>query len=163
MNFYDKDIIKTSKYFQQVLKVLKEYKIQGYFGNKDGLYEAYPQESKIYVSLKEGKYRDSIREFLSSVCHEIGHVLCYRRGKYKSYNGCGRRVRFTKKRVRLWIRTGYKAEKYADRVGKELMKRYFPKIPYNPGYGTKESYIWYHKNYLDAFYKFLKGDITFND
>ena len=168
MNFYKRSINKQSRYFKRVLGVLREYDTRGYFHENHGHREAWPKTAKIFIGMKledveggTGK-NDSIQSFLSGVCHELAHVLNYRNKKYYKYHNMGPKTRYTKKLVQNWIRTGYKAERYTDKVGAQLMKKHFPGIPYLLAYQGRHGYIWYQENYLKDLYGFMRGEISYD-
>lgn len=162
MKFYKRSISKRSQYFKRAIQLLTEYRVHGYFHGHDG-YHASPADSKIYVALEDENSKDSIQWFISAVCHELAHVICYRNNKYFDYNNFGSKTRLTRKRVRIWIRTGFKAELYADKIGIQLMKKYFPGIRYIGGYNTKDGYDWYQKYYIKDLRKFMNREMTLND
>jgi len=164
--FYKKPISYRSVYYKNVLQLLKYYKVRGYFHYYNGNREAVPAESRINVGLRNEdgkKCNDTIQSFLSGVCHELAHVLNYRNKKYYDYHNFHMNTRYTKKRVQNWIRVGYKAERYTDKVGQELMRKHFPGIPYLKAYTKKDGHKWYKENYLKDLYEFMRGERTFND
>ena len=120
---------------------------------------AWSAEGKVSICLGDSDGNTSIQDVISTLCHEIGHCLDARNGKYAGYNS-GMWV--SKQSARFCIRHGYQAELHADFVGKGLMKRHFPDIPYISGYsrrgrGLKEDLKWFHKHYLSWYKDYLGG------
>jgi hypothetical protein len=114
--------------------------------NKQGAI-AYYQQKLIEIDLNE--YR-TIQKFLSLVLHELWHCLCYEQGLYKNYHYTNPPK--TKKEIQRIRRIGYKAERFVDKKAREMMKNYFPGIPYYQYYIGKEDKVWYYKTYLDKYY-----------
>lgn len=83
---------------------------------------------------------NNIRNFWSSVMHEITHILLYRRGLYTTYHSCSiKRAQFwTDKQLSIVRRTGLKAERMAEKEAAKLLKWFFPGIPYRYYYNDKQ-------------------------
>ena len=82
---------------------------------------------------------NNIRNFWSSVVHEITHILLHRRGIYIVYHSCSmkHKKRWTKRELSIIRRTGLKAERMAEREAAKLLKWLFPSIPYRYYYSDK--------------------------
>ena len=78
---------------------------------------------------------DTVQDFLSAAFHELAHVLNYRNGKYMNYHG-NRPMTDIETNI-LAIKTAIRAEKYTDKVARELMRNYFPGVPYIQAYDKK--------------------------
>ncbi len=76
----------------------------------------------------------AINYFLSVVFHEMGHILSYRNGKYREYNRGLDTNKITPKKFKIWASQALKAERLADKIGKQLMKKHFPKLNYMASY-----------------------------
>lgn len=88
-------------------KLCKTYDVDYSFGTKLGGF-AHPWNNYIYVCTN-----DEDTFFISTVFHEIQHVINYRKGKYKVYhNG-----RMTQSQFKRWA---LPAEIYTDKMAKKL-------------------------------------------
>jgi hypothetical protein len=167
MKFYDRAINKKSHYYKEIYELAKQYRVRIYLqkcgetSDEEG--GAFPATSKVFLSTTIYGKPSTIRDFLSGFFHELGHVLNFRNKKYYNYHNFHSKTRYTKERVRNWIYTGLKAERYTDKVAKKLMRKYFPEVPYLPGYNGKEGADWFSKYHLEDFRKFLRGEKTLND
>ena len=82
----------------------------------------------------------TIQGILSSLFHELGHCYCYDLELHKRYhhNICNQDETY----YRMICKCGLRAERFVDKVGKKLMKAYFPDIQYLRGY-TKWGERWW--------------------
>jgi hypothetical protein len=112
--------------YYELKLIAKIYKIDVRFYNKLKGASGYamPWKNKIYV-LKTSK-SDTISIFF----HELGHVVDFRNKKYIKYNGGKGNYNYLKKFSLL-------AERHADNTGKNLCKKYFPKIKWKDAYRTR--------------------------
>lgn len=102
---------------------------------------------------------ENIRCIISSVMHEIAHAVVARRGKFKYYSNQQDDIKkMTRKALRAICQTGFRAECYVEKVGKELTDLHFPGIPYKYGYewGDAKDRKWLYKNYLKQYGDELK-------
>lgn len=113
--------------YKQLHKIAKEHKV------KCCIYKhshphigacANPSKSQISIFIRPIY---TVQKTISIFFHELGHIVAYRRGNYKSYY----RINAGHDTLKKYA---YTAERHTDRVGKKLMKKYFPKIKYNIGY-----------------------------
>lgn len=111
-----------------------------------------------YIGMDGEEYRDKISTFF----HELGHSYCYNNKIWAEYHGAGRvyirnnRYYRTRKSLRIYIRTAYRAEQWVDRWAKTEMKKWFPYLKYRAGYTTKEDKKWFYRNHLNFFRNNLK-------
>lgn len=83
-------------------------------------------------------------EFWSLVYHEVAHIICLRKGKYKRYHSpC------TPKKYML--RYGLRVERYVDSIGEKLMNQYHPELQYVSFYRKTED-VEFYKNYIEKEY-----------
>lgn len=127
----------------ELKKIAREWNVRVVFRKdmKDlGMAYFYRSGDIIHVMVKNQKKRD----ILSTFFHELAHVYCWRNKIYYAYH-----------RDRLEdsakiIRTAVKAERYCDKLGCKLMKKYYPRYKfvysYNQGIKewTKETLSRYH-------------------
>lgn len=98
-------------------------------------------EAQAYMNLNmiavcdDPKTRDSM---VSTVMHEICHILAARQGKYYSYH-CIPPEEMTAKDVINFKRIAVNAEIYVDTWAERLTKMYFPSVVYEQCYRTPES------------------------
>ena len=78
---------------------------------------------------------------LSTIFHEIGHIVAKRNGKFKTYHYSNRKV-FTKKILNSLLKTAFRAEKYVDIWGEKEMKRAFPELKYVKSYRNNVDKKW---------------------
>jgi hypothetical protein len=76
----------------------------------------------------------SIEQIICTFFHEIGHIICMKKGKYKIYHNPD--YRHNAKYHERIVKNGWKAEVYVDKIGRKEMKKHFPNIPY---YGFYEN------------------------
>ena len=111
----------------------------------------------ILINKVTGK-ANSIQQFLSCVCHEAAHILNYRNKKFFLYHNNGNK-KITRAEARILLKTAWNAERYTDKVAKQLMKDFFPFIPYVMGYRkTPEMRKWYDNIQLEGYRKILRGE-----
>jgi len=91
--------------------------------------------------------------FVSTILHEICHIVAYRQGKFKLYHSDNTK---TKANILGIIRTGLRAERYVDAQAKKLMKGLFPGMRYDYSYNLKEDVEWFHRVYLSQYKDMLK-------
>lgn len=147
--WYEKPINKNSLIVKQIQNTLKKYYIKrrfywsksnigcdGYAMVEDNTIVVY---GKILINLsKKPEFNLEIRtptiqQFISTVCHEMGHILSYREGRYPYYNRGLRVDQLNQKEFSLWASEMLLAERLADKIGKELTIKEF-NIPYISNY-----------------------------
>lgn len=133
--FYEK---KPSKNFkQEVRELLKSFGVRVHFVKK-GWCSAIGDDL-IEIDVREAR---TVQELWSLVFHELGHIYCYRMGKYKIYH----HNTLPPKKFAKYIRQyGLRAERYVDKLGAQFMKDFFPEIPFIAGYSTEDMAKWYYK------------------
>jgi hypothetical protein len=103
------------------------------------------RSDKIFISQV---HNQTMREILSTTCHEICHLFNRRAGKYPIYHN----IQNWKKPSMMGklFATAYRAELFTDREGKKLLKKHYPQIKYLAGYtGTPLN----RKYYIDKMTK----------
>lgn len=137
-------ITKTSKEIKIVRKILKEHKIRcrilwkeegygvdGFAVVKKNLIVAYGKKTRLRNGILDYSVRQSKTTILSTIFHEMGHVIDYRNGKYKFYlEG----LIGNQKDFNVWKKSMLKAERSADIFGKKMLKKYFPKLKFQGYY-----------------------------
>jgi len=88
-------------------------------------------------------HRGSDREYISSFCHEMQHILNKRNGKYPAYHN----RKSYKESLKATIYHGFQAELYTDKQAVQFCKQFFPWIKFNSSYRLKRSKEWYLDNY----------------
>lgn len=102
------------------------------------------------IAYIDGSERTSLRFFVSMALHELWHCLCYRQGLYSTYH-CDK-MPTTRKQLIKFRSVAWKAEQFVDDRANEMMKAYFPDIPYKFGYEDKEDKEWFYKHYVNKYY-----------
>ena len=99
--------------------------------------------------------------FVSTVLHEICHILAKRKGKYSVYHSPTDFVSMYEYKV--YKRTALKAELYVDKMAQKICKKLFPNVKYDKCYRTKE-HRQFLKNHLDTikYKQYKKVPIAFN-
>jgi len=82
---------------------------------------AYPADYNIVVNINQLR-----NQIVWDFFHELSHIKNYTDKKYYRYNNITSKTRMTKPRAMDIIRNGLRAEKFADKTGKILMKKYMP-------------------------------------
>ena len=98
---------------------------------------AYMSDNMIVISDRL-RTRDSL---VSTVMHEICHILAARQGKYKTFH-CKPSEDYTAKDVQAIRKTAVNAETYVDVWAERLTKMYFPEVVYEQSYRTKGDKEW---------------------
>lgn len=162
--FYEKPISKSSPFYKKCVDFIKANNIRfrmRWNAAHHMTSEAESDTSRIFISISHKCADDecpymkhlSIQEFVSTVLHECCHVLNYRDSKYKKYHSCSKWG--NPDYMKVWVKTGVKAEKYTDKRAKGLMKKLFPDIPFVGGYDEegirlyKKHFISYIKDQLE--------------
>jgi predicted SprT family Zn-dependent metalloprotease len=88
---------------------------------------------------------------IKSILHEIGHIVCFRKGIYKNYHTTNNIISNMSEEVkRLKILTGLKAEKYVDRWASNELKKWNNRLKYDFSYsniGVQKRYKEWLKRY----------------
>lgn len=126
------------KYEREIKKICDKYSIT-YDIERNKKMEggiAFPWESQIFILYTSQTPKNII---FSILFHEIAHILCYRNKKYIVYNGptWNRDVPPSKIAAKHFFKTALNAELEADRLGKELMAKYYPKMKFVGWYQKK--------------------------
>jgi hypothetical protein len=117
----------TNRLRKDLIKIAHSYGVKCRFSKRVKVPYADVHESKI--SLCNDPYMPKSIA-MSDFFHELGHVIDYRNGFYKSYY-----KKFpTKKDLRQFA---LKAELHTDFTGGKLMKQHFPKAKFNHTYKYK--------------------------
>lgn len=102
---------------------------------------AIPWDSHIIIRYNN---RSKPNIVMSVLFHEIGHILSYRNGKYKVYNGdIWAQAMPPEHKIRIFERTALKAEIYADTLGRQIMKKCYPNMDY---YAFYDKQAWRQMN-----------------
>lgn len=121
---------------------------------------SYGEDAGVIVFLKDpfDGTLENVRSIISTVLHEIGHTLMSRRGKFNYYSNQKSPKDMTSKALRAICRTGFRAECYVEKIGKELIDLHFPGIPFKYGYdwGDAKDRKWLYKHYLKQYGDELK-------
>lgn len=95
---------------------------------------------------------NSYQKFLSVLFHEMSHLIAGQNGQFKVYHSrC--KPELTTREIEILRKTALKAEIFVDKNAKELMKSFFPDIPYKgTDYKTKNGREWL-RNRIETFIK----------
>lgn len=123
--------LKVNKEFAKILrKIARSYNLRCSIKFSEPLGQAWGEADcglgLIWVRVAK---RSTSQTIASIFFHELAHCLNYRDKKYMGYHGINDR-KMTKARIRLFIRTGLRAERYTDKRGKSLMKKHLPSMDY---------------------------------
>lgn len=133
---------------QEIKELAKMYGVKVRFVNIDTTGSCAYVENAIHLTNKN----ISRVQLLSTFFHELGHIYCYLKGKYKQYHYSKSYKNLTKKEKKAIILTGYRAEKYVERFGENELKKLYPHLKYRDFYGTEYSRLWLYNNYLKKYY-----------
>lgn len=102
----------------------------------------------IEVSMKQ-----TPRQFICTIFHELGHIHCYRNNIYPAYHHEKCIKKLTKKEKHAVMLTAWKAERYVDAWGRKEMQKHFPGMKYESNYMDEIDKNWLHEHYLKPHYK----------
>ena len=130
MTYIHKYILRDLRDYLKICKVKYRIRTDCTFCGASGL------ANKVFIGLSgyNTKRRDDINRVYSILFHEIGHIINFRRGKYKKYHS-GQFNRYSKKYKRF---IALRAERYTDKIAQKQMKIVCPTLRYVPGYSHKE-------------------------
>ena len=97
----------------------------------------YPKEGLITMS---NDYVSKAHSF-SILFHEIGHILSVKKKKFYTYNTF---TKVTKRIRRIILKSGLRAEIYADKLGQLEFRKHFPGLKYVSSYRNKSERRWYY-------------------
>jgi hypothetical protein len=100
---------------------------------KDFVGAAVSQENTIILSHSLINCNDKSK-IVSTFFHEVSHIIAFHQGKYIQYHR-GYKNPTRKQRIAI-RRTGWNAELYVDKKGRELMKEFYPGLKYDKAYST---------------------------
>lgn len=154
----------TSQVLKECRKIARDLKIKYRF-NSTSYYlggEAIPISQKIFIDYNA---RTTDEMFLSIFFHEVAHCFNFRNKKYLAYHSIPDvktekqlKRKMSKHHMGLIVKTGLRAEKYTDKVGKKLMKQYYPKAKYTSWYNNELAIAQYQET-LIATYRELSLDL----
>jgi hypothetical protein len=104
----------------------------------------------IYINMNSNKVKN---EFVSSLLHEICHIIASRQGKYEVYH---KDKTNNDKNKRIFLKTALSAELYVEKQAQYLMKMFFPGMRYVKSYHKKEDIEWLNNVFLKDVRKGLK-------
>jgi hypothetical protein len=82
----------------------------------------------------------SIQILWSTVFHELAHILCFKLKLYEKYHY----AIYSKRKEAIYMRRyGLRAERFVDKKGSVLMRKFLPKIPYSRSYVKKQDCQWF--------------------
>lgn len=100
-------------------------------------------------------------ELISTLCHEVGHILLYRKGKFTTYHELATREEgLSLDEIRRFYAESKFVEKEADRIGIGLCNKHFPKIKY--AFDPEDS-MYDITNYLSLEYQRLNAEMQLID
>ena len=85
---------------------------------------------------------ETVQELYSMTFHELAHLYCYDNDLYYIFHNDSLPDKEMKKYMK---KMGVRAEKFVDKKGKELMKKFFPKIPFVGAYDDPKNVVWLKK------------------
>lgn len=106
----------------------------------------------IYKIIVTPKGLQSREVALTTVFHELGHIHCHENNLYRGYHYTKEYRNLTKEDKRILRLTGFKAECYVEKWGKQEMKKYYPYIKYCMFYGDEYSRKWLNNSYLNVYF-----------
>lgn len=129
-------MIRKSPKLRQARKILRDFKITHriYWTGQTHCMAGMAMVKESHIVVWPWKTM-TLESLLSTIMHEIGHILDYREGKYKEYL-VGNLT--TQKLFNKWARQALKAERSADKRGKKLLKEFFPGIKFLGSYGGSQ-------------------------
>jgi len=131
--------------FKKASQIANQLDITCWIGYSGKASEADMDERAIYIDLNEAI---TIQQFWSLFFHELAHVWCYDHDKYYIYHNDA----LPHKQLGDYIRRmGLRIERYVDKVGKKLMKQYFPRMRYLPAYKSKTD-VQFYKDWVKTNY-----------
>ncbi len=157
--WYKKSIRRNSIVLKDLRQLAKFYQVglKCYWHSSDrsGYTDLTNDVISVFMYDSDTDEREDIQNTISTVLHEIGHVLNKRNKKYYQYHSPGEN--YNVENSKYILRHGLNAEFYTEKIGKKLQKLHYPHVPYLMGYHRRQShYAWYHDGYLREFKEHLK-------
>ena len=160
IKWYQKPIRRNSKILKDLRKLCEFYQIKVRYQNKVGNCAGHANLNtdtiSVYLFDSDDRDRETIADVISTVTHEMGHVLNKRNRKYYPYHSP--KNEFTVSNSKYILRHGFNAEIHTDKLGKKLTNLHFPGVRYKRGYiHCKSDKKWYRENYLQDFKDYLNA------
>lgn len=138
------------RYATEKLEIIKKlckmynilYRIKN-LHNSAGLAHIEKELIIINGDIKFKKKKEELAFFISTVLHEICHILTARKGKFRVYNYIDP-FKCSKKERNIYLQTALRAEVYVDKMAEKLCKRFFPGVRFVKSYRSKRD-----KDYLN--------------
>lgn len=91
-------------------------------------------------------------ELIDTFCHELGHFLNDKEGKYKLYHRFDGKHGINKLGVKRYAQYALKAEVYTEKRAKLLAKKWFPKHKFKASYKNTEFWRgFFYGYYFESF------------
>lgn len=127
-----------SRLTKRLRKIAKEFGLKLWFTKQFSISgEYHTGDDRAVVNLD-----NAFDHVASTFFHELGHHLDYHKGLYPSFYGST--PLYKQRRIAL------KAERHADKIGKKLCKKYFPKVKYHDSYKSDEDLDYLKNMYGDG-------------
>jgi hypothetical protein len=130
----------TKRIVKRILSELaQEYSIRIFYSSSNNYYWRYisghtsSNNASLTISTNQ-----SASYMISTFFHELGHIHCFKTGKWQAFHIHKNPRYMSKTEKSLYLRTAVKAEKWVDKWAEKEMKKHFPQIKYSPGYSDPE-------------------------
>ncbi len=101
--------------------------------------DAHLNKDLIFLGYKDFEENELITAFF----HELSHFYCMYEGKFAIFHDLKPVSECTTEELIIWVKTGLRAERYVDKVGKRIMALYYPDMEYESGYDNEYAGIIY--------------------
>lgn len=167
MKPYERKVDMNATYVKFAIGLLKSLKIRYRFVRRDvkttWLGMALADKEMIVINLrpiKRAEYDEegdikyfneslTMQEFLSTVFHEIQHIVSRRQGKFLHYQRGLDFKNTTQRSFNKWASEFLDCERHCDTEGERMMKRYYESIPYLSNYKGKVGKIMVYKSIVE--------------
>jgi predicted SprT family Zn-dependent metalloprotease len=142
---------KTKKKLIRTLKTIADKNQVVFFvSNSETMGGAWANYNKMFLSYKLLKTHNK-HQTISAFFHELAHIVAFRNNKFLEYHTA--RMKHTYNQKMKILKTAYRAERYVDKLGKNLMKKEFPKYKYTAqySYSKKKHKKWLKQYWREAF------------
>jgi len=115
---------------------------RGYAKPEEGVIVVFGKKAVDITESKNGRWKFTFdycskEEILSTILHEIQHILMYRQGLFLNYHSSFIPKKHGYKRFKKWAAEMLPAERLADKRAKRMLNRFFPRAKYAGSYRGK--------------------------
>jgi hypothetical protein len=109
------------------------------------------------VEVEAGEKWRSRSQLMSTLIHEVAHILCSRNKVWNAFHNYPHPSYLTEKQILAVLSTAWKAECYVEKMAKRMMAELYPGYLFIIGYGRRKiDKTWFDKEFLGLYRKELR-------